>query len=72
MFHPGLTTKAGEDLLLDPAGDPNEPKLLHPCFVAEVVPADADRHLPGGALARVRFEATPRPLAVQKIGRAHV
>jgi len=65
VFHPGLTTRAGEALLLDPASDPNDPKLLHPCFVADIVPVDAALQLPGGALARVRFEAGPRPLAIQ-------
>jgi putative peptide zinc metalloprotease protein len=65
VFNPALTTKAGEDLLLDPASDPNEPKLLHPCFVADVMPDDPNDRLRGGALARIRFEAVPRPLAVQ-------
>ena len=63
--HPALTTKAGENLLLDPTSDPEEPELLRPCFVAEIVPTDPDLRLPGGAVARVRFEAVKRPLAVQ-------
>ncbi len=63
--HPALTMSAGEDLLLDPQADSDTPKLLHPCFVAEIVPTDADLRLPGGAVTRVRFEARPRPLAVQ-------
>jgi putative peptide zinc metalloprotease protein len=65
VFQPALTTKAGEGLLLDPTGDPNQPRLLRPCFVADIVPTNPDLRLPGGALARVRFEASPRPLAVQ-------
>jgi multidrug resistance efflux pump len=63
--HPALTTKAGEDLLLDPASEPGKPKLLYPCFVAEIVPDDPALRLRGGSLARVRFEAVQRPLAVQ-------
>ncbi len=65
VVHPALTNKAGGDLLLDPSGDPNEPKLLFPCFVAEVLPSSEHVRLPGGSLARVRYETTPRPLAVQ-------
>ncbi len=65
VFNPRLTTRAGEGLLLDPASDPNEPKLLHPCFVVDIAPEDANHVFPGGALARVRFEAASRPLAVQ-------
>jgi putative peptide zinc metalloprotease protein len=63
--HPALTAKAGEDLLLDPAVDSNEPQLLTPVFVAEIAPADPAVRLPGGSVARVRFEAADRPLAAQ-------
>jgi len=63
--HPALTMKAGEDLLLDPTADPDEPKLLHRHITAEIVPTDPNLRLPGGAVARVRFEAAKRPLAVQ-------
>ncbi len=63
--HPALTAKAGGKLLLDPAADSDEPKLLQPCFIAEIVPNDPALRLPGGAVARVRFEAAERPLVVQ-------
>ncbi len=63
--HPALTSQAGEDLVIDPAADADEPQLMYPCFVAEIVPEDPNTRLPGGALARVRFEAAERPLAVQ-------
>ncbi|MBN1341145.1 MAG: efflux RND transporter periplasmic adaptor subunit [Phycisphaerae bacterium] len=63
--HPALTSKAGEDLVIDPAAKSDGPKLLYPCFVAELVPTDPNLRLPGGAVARVRFNAVKRPLASQ-------
>jgi putative peptide zinc metalloprotease protein len=63
--HPALTMQAGENLLIDPTSDGDKPKLLYPTFVAEIVPVDPELRLPGGAVARVRFEAAKRPLAVQ-------
>lgn len=63
--HPALTMQAGEDLLIDPSSDSEQLKLLQPVFVAEIVPEDPNLRLRGGAVARVRFEAIERPLAVQ-------